>query len=83
MDAIFTKYHGPGNVRGSRISARCGGKKVVHMVDNAFSIFDNHAHAMRKLVEVMGVSGKFARADGPGGAQVWVKVDVDTLDGVP
>jgi hypothetical protein len=54
MQAITTKYHGPSNVRGSRIIARAQAGSIVHGYDHALNPEQNHAAAARKLVEKLG-----------------------------
>lgn len=76
MDAIFTKYHGPRGLRGSRISAKCGDQKVVIEVDDRFSVEKNHEHAMVKLAFKMNREGFYVGGEGPGGARVWLRTIV-------
>jgi len=47
--AITTKYHGPSNVKGSRISARCAGGSVTLPWDHALSTEENHRNAAHRL----------------------------------
>lgn len=50
MQAIFTKYFGPGNVRVSRIIARStSGVSSTWEYDDKFSTEENHARAARRL----------------------------------
>ena len=74
MAAIFTKYHGPGAIHGSRVSATCEGTKVVVSFDDAKSTFHNHIEAMRKCAARRRMSGTFVADDAPGGALVWVRI---------
>jgi len=54
MKAIKTKYHGPGNVLGSRVSASDeDGNKVVLSWDNALDTTENHTAAAKALCRKM------------------------------
>lgn len=59
MRAIRTKYHGPGNVRGSRVSASCGENTVTLSWDNTLSDGSeaNHVQAALALCKRMGWDG--------------------------
>lgn len=48
-NAIITKYHGPGNVYGSRVSAQSNGKKIVLDWDHSIDAKENHIRAAREL----------------------------------
>lgn len=51
MIAIFTRYHGPTNYRGSRYSARTAdGRRVTLSADYSRDADDNHASAAAALV---------------------------------
>lgn len=54
FQAIVTKYHGPTNHKGSRISARAEAGRVVVSYDHALNISDNHKAAAQALVERFG-----------------------------
>lgn len=54
MQAIRTRYHGPTNVKGSRISATCERGRIYVGYDHALNLFENHATAAALLVEQMG-----------------------------
>lgn len=55
MKAIVTKFHGPGNVKGSRYSATdTDGNRVVLSADHALSGEDNHDRAAVALCRKMG-----------------------------
>lgn len=55
MKAIITKYHPPGNVRGSRISATDeDGNKVFIPYPHEFSGMEAHAQAALALCKKMG-----------------------------
>ncbi len=52
MTAIITKYHGPGNVRGSRITADAGMKRRISVSYNHEIDADgNHAAAAQALCD--------------------------------
>ena len=54
FQAIVTKYHGPTNVRGSRISARCDAGRIMVSYDYALNIGDNHKAAAQALADKLG-----------------------------
>ena len=54
MQAIQTKYHGPTNVRGSRISATCAAGRVVVDYDHALNNDQNHKRAAAALLRKLG-----------------------------
>jgi hypothetical protein len=54
LQAIVTKYHGPTNVRGSRISARADAGRVIVSWDYGLNVGENHAAAARALIERLG-----------------------------
>ena len=56
MKAIQTKYHGPSNVRGSRISASAGRMKVTLSWDDALDADENHDAAALALCDKLGWS---------------------------
>ena len=59
MKAILTKYHGPGNKRGSRISADDrDGNRIVLSYDDSMSPEENHVVAARTLCSKMKWSGQ-------------------------
>lgn len=53
MIAISTKYHGPTNSRGSRISANANGHRVTVPYDHALGHEGNHAAAAIALCQKM------------------------------
>lgn len=57
--AIVTKFHGPTNTRGSRISAKAFCGKVFVSYDYALSVQENHAAAARALVAKVGWHGRW------------------------
>ena len=54
FQAIVTKYHGPTNVRGSRISARADAGRVIVSYDHALDISGNHKAAAQALADKLG-----------------------------
>jgi hypothetical protein len=57
MQAITTKYHGPGNVRGSRIKASCERGSLTVGWNHSLNSTDNHIAAAKALL------AKFADED--------------------
>ena len=74
MKAIRTKYIGPSNIRGSRISATSGekGQRVVLSYDDAVNSDENHAKAARSLCDKMGWPYAMIGGGFPDGSMVWV-----------
>lgn len=54
LQAIVTKYHGPTNHKGSRISARADAGRVIVSYDHALNISDNHKAAAQALADKLG-----------------------------
>lgn len=52
--AIRTAYIGPGNVKGSRISASCDAKRIFVEYDDALNPEENHAAACEALCKKLG-----------------------------
>ena len=64
MKAIFTKYHGPTNVKGSRVSASdSDGNRVTLSWDCALNTDQNHRRAAVALCHKMKWAGKLAEGD--------------------
>ena len=57
MQAIQTKYFGPGNVRGSRIVATCAAKRITVGYLHELNVEENHFHAAESLRLVLGWQG--------------------------
>jgi len=57
MQAIHTKYHGPTNHQGARITARCDAKRITVPYDHALSSEENHRAAAGALSNVLGWGG--------------------------
>jgi hypothetical protein len=77
MKAIRTKYHGPGNVRGSRFSATSGeqGQKIFMAYDYALNSEKNHAKAARQLADKFNWKSDLIGGGFPDGTMVWVFAD--------
>ena len=58
MQAIQTKYHGPTDVKGSRISATCAAGRVVVDYDHALNNDQNHKRAAAALLRKLGWVGR-------------------------
>ena len=54
MQAIRTKYHGPTNTTGPRISAQCEAGRIFVPYDYALNIDGNHRAACRLLIKKLG-----------------------------
>lgn len=83
--AIVTKYHGPTNHRGSRVSARCYAGRITVAVDYSLTSGEAHAAAMRALVEKLSVAsggdgwrGNWTGGHAADGSTVWTKGDNDS-----
>lgn len=61
MQTIETKYHGPTNARGSRISATASScrKRVWISYDHALNAENNHRAAARKLMAALNWTGRY------------------------
>ena len=73
--AIVTKYHGPTNTRGSRITARAEAGSVTVDYDHALNAGDNHLAAARRLAEKLGWSGDWFGGGLPSGGYCFVCAD--------
>jgi len=91
--AIITRYHGPTNTRGARISATsgCGIKVSIPYPDDVTGLGTwpagrralndlRHFRAVEALCNKMGWSGKLINGGLDKGQQVWVFADVRALD---
>ena len=76
MQAIRTSYHGPGNVRGSRVSATsASGLRVSLGYDDGLSSEQNHRAAAQALCDKLNWKGHIAGGTLPGADMAWVFVD--------
>lgn len=60
MQSIRTRYHGPSNTRGSRISAQCEAGRIYVPYNHALMLEQNHMEAARQLIAKLGWPGDFA-----------------------
>lgn len=69
MKAIMTKYHGPTDFRGSRVSAFDGdGNRVYRSINHALSNDDNRIEATKELCRKMNWHGTLMQGDYKGNA---------------
>jgi hypothetical protein len=54
MQAIRTRYIGPSEVRGSRVTAKCEAGRITMEWDDALDVEDNHRAACAKLCAKLG-----------------------------
>jgi hypothetical protein len=57
MQAIETKYIGPTDTKGGRISARCEARRIVRDVDHSLGIEERHTAVARELINLLGWHG--------------------------
>lgn len=69
--AIVTRYHGPTNTRGSRISATAEAGRIYVAYDYALDATENHAAAARAFAAKWGWSGEW-KGGGTNDFNVWV-----------
>lgn len=67
MQAITTKYHGPTNYRGSRITARCQARRLTVSWDHSLNSEQNHRAAAMALVKALGWEGTWVGGGLPDG----------------
>ena len=81
--SIATRYHGPTNTRGSRVSATSSsGIRIALHWDDALNTDENHIAAARALIAKLGWSGQWAAgADRLGRVFVNIDDDVFTVGG--
>ena len=82
MQAIQTKYHGPTNTRGSRISATAYAGRKYYGYDYSLNLEDNHKASATEYMDSKGwlhpVRDITRRIEGgqlPDGSFVWVLVE--------
>lgn len=75
MQAILTKYHGPTNVKGSRISATCDAGRIVVSYDHALNGDGNHAAAAKALAIKLGWNGDYIGGTLPNGDHAWIATE--------
>jgi hypothetical protein len=76
MYAILTKYLGPTDSRGSRVSASFSSRRLTIVWDDALNVDENHRAAaqamLKKLSHESGIEA-WACGELPGGGYVWVR----------
>ena len=72
MQAIITKYHSPGNVRGTRYSATAAAGRVYVSEDYDGTAEDSHAAAALAYMEKRGWAGDMIGGHLEDGRMVWV-----------
>jgi hypothetical protein len=72
MQAIVTKFHGPGNVRGSRVSARADAGSITVGWNHSKNVGDNHAAAALALLQKLGWDGRWIGGGLPGSGFAFV-----------
>jgi hypothetical protein len=83
MKAIITKYHGPTNTLGSRVSAEdSDGNRVYVSRDCSLHIEDSHKDAAIALCKKMRWTGKLVGGDFGNGQRifVWLNSQEDTFE---
>ncbi len=73
--AIVTRYHGPANVRGSRVKATASAGSVTLTWDDALNADENHMRAARALANKYGWHGEYHFGGMPDGSRVFVSAD--------
>lgn len=73
--SIVTKYHGPTNTKGHRISARCDAKRITVAYDYELNASENHAAAAAALAAELGWSGKLVGGNCGDSSMCFVFVD--------
>lgn len=72
MRVIRTRYHGPTDFKGARVSAKTpGGNRVCIPWDHALNNDGNHDAALRKLACKLGLVGKWYGASDPKGGRIY------------
>ena len=80
FQAITTKYHGPGNVRGSRVTARAQAGSVSVEWDDALNSDENHRAAARALCAKVGWTDPLAHGVTSDGSHVFVQIPAPEVD---
>lgn len=79
MQAIVTKYHGPSNTRGSRITAKCDAGSITIPYPHELSGSACHRKAAEALIAKLGWTdefyGKIAGGQLPSGEYAWVFIN--------
>lgn len=73
MQAITTRYFGPGNVKGARVKAACQAKSITLPWDHSLNFAANHLVAAKALATDLGWNyGRWIGGGLPDGSTVWV-----------
>ncbi len=77
MKAIRTKYIGPSNVKGSRLTATTGetGQRIIMSWPSELNSSAAHAKGARALADKFGWTSKLIGGGFPDGTMVWVFVN--------
>ncbi len=76
FQAITTRYHGPTDVRGSRVKATAAAGSITIHWDNALNSDGNHIAAAKALAKKFDWSGEWHYGGLPDGAMVFVSADI-------
>jgi hypothetical protein len=72
---IVTTYHGPRNLKGSRIKATCPAGSITLNYDSGLNSATNHAKACQALADKFEWGGKWVGGGSPDGHSIlWVDV---------
>jgi hypothetical protein len=82
MQAIVTKYFGAGNVKGSRIKAKCQRGSITLHYDDGLSAAVNHKRAALALASKLEWDGAWVAGGLPSGELVWVLSEPYHVDDV-
>jgi len=84
MQAIVTRYFGPGNVRGSRVKATAQAGSLTVEWNDGLTFEANHRAAAHALAARYGWAGRWVGGGLPSEAgQVWVNVDSQGFEVTP
>lgn len=75
FQAIVTRYHGAGNVKGSRVKATAAAGSVTLQWDDGLQADQNHIAAAQALARKFGWRGKYFMGGMPDGTRVFVSPD--------
>jgi hypothetical protein len=76
FQAIVTRYHGPGNVRGSRVKATAQAGSITLDWDDALNSEENHVAAAKALAGKFKWAGEWYTGGMPDGSHVHVCGDI-------
>ena len=72
MQAIRTRYYGPSDTRGTRITAKCEGGSLTIPRNYSLDVEQDHARAAQKLAERLGWDGVY-HGGSFGGDYYWTR----------